>query len=68
MNHQVNLTTPEPSPKRTAAINIRLTPEEFAQVEELADQLDVRVATMVRHFLMQAVESFSEETSASADI
>lgn len=65
MTHPVKLTAPESGPRRTVAVNIRLTPDEYKQVEFLADHLHVRVATLARHFLIQAVQLFNDQAPST---
>lgn len=63
MSENRKITAPETGPRPTVAINLRLTPEEYEQVEKLAKQLQIKVATLVRHFLMQAVHLFNDQSA-----
>ncbi len=50
----------EPPLKRDQNLNVRLTSVERKAIKQLARQLNVSPSYLVRHFLMQAVDYYSE--------
>ena len=62
MNNQQNpLTLPDRRLRRTRSLNLRLTEQEKASVERLAQMQGVSASTLARHFLMQAVAFYSKQ-------
>lgn len=52
---------PLSQPRRQHSINVRLSAEEYAQVQELATQMELPLGTLARDFLLQAVALFIEQ-------
>jgi hypothetical protein len=61
MNAQNPLTLPIPEQPREIRYCLRLTLAERTRLNQLAKQLNLPTAVMVRHFLFQAVEFYSRQ-------
>ncbi|MBZ0099553.1 MAG: hypothetical protein K8F30_10735 [Taibaiella sp.] len=55
------LTLPTQAPRRTKALNIRLTEQERETVEQLAELQGVSASALGRHFVMQAVRFYQQK-------
>ena len=55
------LSLPPKPQRRTRTIHIRLTPEERAAVERLAERHGTLPSRLARHFLMQAVNYYNQQ-------
>jgi len=61
MTSQPNpLSPPQRTPRRTATLNVRMTPQERAAVESLAQRLGVSASHLARHFLMQVAAYYAQ--------
>ncbi|TVR25368.1 MAG: hypothetical protein EA396_00110 [Anaerolineaceae bacterium] len=49
---------PRAEPKRPEIISIRLTVEEREAIGKLADDLDVKAATLARYFVLHGLEHY----------
>jgi hypothetical protein len=52
---------PRPEPKRPETISIRLTIEEREAIGKLADELDVKPATLARYFVLHGLTNYNKE-------
>jgi predicted transcriptional regulator len=53
------ITPPQPQPKRKHIFSVRLTSAERQAIQQLARQMNVSPSHLARHFLMQAVEYYT---------
>ncbi|MCI0711192.1 MAG: hypothetical protein L0154_13625 [Chloroflexi bacterium] len=60
------LSLPPKPQRRTRTIHIRLTPDERAAVERLAERHETMPLRLARHFLMQAVHYYNQQHDESS--
>ncbi len=63
MSQNAPLTVPVSQAPRTTSINVRLTEAERSAIDSLATQFGVTTSHMARHFLMQAVNYFNQNST-----
>jgi predicted transcriptional regulator len=61
------LSLPPKPQKRSRTIHIRLTPDERAAVERLAERHETLPSRLARHFLMQAVNYYNQQHAEQHD-
>ena len=62
MSNNANpLTLPTQEPRRTKSLNMRLSEEERAAVDQLAEMQGVTSSALARHFLLQAVAYYQKK-------
>lgn len=65
--NKIIIRPPPPQQKREHIFSVRLTSSEHRQLQQLAQQMDVSLSHLVRHFLKQAVDYYREETQILAE-
>jgi len=56
MSERQPLTLPDEQPKREAMLCIRLTRDEQRRIHDFAQQHNVQVSKLVRHFVLKAIQ------------
>jgi len=68
MHAQQTLTIPSKQPIRTEVFAFRCTPEEREAIFAFAQQLDLPVSQVVRHYLLQAAAQYDiQQVTGGAD-
>lgn len=56
---------PKPTAPFEHTIHVRLTKKQLEAIETMANQYETPPSTLVRHFVMQAVDQLSESSKAT---
>ena len=67
MQGQQTLTIPTKQSTRTEIFAFRCTPEERASIFAFAQQLDLPVSQVVRHYLLQAAAQYNVHQTKESD-